>query len=320
MSVILQDHELTIATECDKSFTRSDALAKHMRTVHEPEPARGSTFLDPAAMKKAQKLKLSNGAGKTAPQDMSGVPTHDEDGNPIEPSHPNDNITYIPAHHPITGQPGFMIHYPADIHFTTFESAVEADHLMRMLRRQIAWAEEDSFLLKRDVEMLEKMKREEWATKEVLLEAVMAAELSRADQEGLLRQMDARVEEAMEKDTEPAQRLNWEGPNPLLRRRKGPRRNREAKSAVQTPGAQGDDDGDDDDDVGSPPPTGASGGFEGEGDPYDNYLEGMMAQYEKRQQAESTPMKTEDTADTEAAAEADAIGALMGLSGGQRRD
>lgn len=42
-----------------------------------------------------------------------------------------------------------------------------------------------------------------------------------------------------------------------------------------------------------------------------------MAQYEKRQQAESTPMKTEDTADIEAAAEADAVGALMGLSGGR---
>ena len=76
-----------------------------------------------------------------------------------------------------------------------------------------------------------------------------------------------------------------------------------------------DDDGDEDEEAGSPPATGASGGFEGEGDPYDNYLEGMMAQYEKRQQAESTPMKTEDT---EAAAEADAVGALMGLSGGQR--
>jgi hypothetical protein len=122
----------------------------------------------------------------------------------------------------------------------------------------------------------------------------------------------------MEKDTEPAQRLNWNGPNPLLRRRKGPRRTREAKSAVQTPGAKGDGDGESDEDAGSPPPTGASGGFEGEGDPYDNYLEGMMAQYEKRQKAESTPMKTEESADTEAAAEADAVGALMGLSGGQR--
>jgi hypothetical protein len=310
---------LTLTTECDKSFTRSDALAKHMRTVHEPEPARGSTFLDPTAMKKAQKLKLSNGAAnaKSTPQDMSGVPTHDEDETPIEPSHPNDNITYIPAHHPITGQPGFMIHYPADIHFTTFESAVEADHLMRMLRRQIAWAESEANVLKRAVDDLEKQKREEWAMKEVLLEAVMAAELSRADQEGLLRSIDARVEEAMEKDTLPAQNLKWNGPNPLLRRRNGPRRNREVKSAVQTPGAAGDEDGGDDDEIGSPPPTGASGGFEGEGDPYDNYLEGMMAQYEKRQQAESTPMKTEDAADVEAAAEADAVGALMGLSGGR---
>jgi hypothetical protein len=127
--------------------------------------------------------------------------------------------------------------------------------------------------------------------------------------------MDASVEEAMEKDTEPAQRLKWNGPNPVPRRRKGPRRAREAKSAAQTPATAGDDEGDEDEEAGSPPATGASGGFEGEGDPYDNYLEGMMAQYEKRQQAESTPMKTEDT---EAAAEADAVGALMGLSGGQR--
>lgn len=285
-----------------------------MRTVHEPEPARGSAFLNPTAMTKSQKPKLSNGASKPAVQDMTGVPTHDEDGNAIEPSHPNDNITYIPAHHPITGQPGFMIHYPADIHFTTFESAVEADHLMRILRRQIAWAEKEQEELKRDNEEFEKIKREEWHIKEVLLEAVMAAELSRADQEGLLQQVDARVEEAMEKDIEPAQKLNWNGPNPLKRRPKAPRKQREAKASAQTPGGPGDEEEDGD---GSPPPTGASGGFEGEGDPYDNYLEGMMAQYEKRQQAESahnTPMKTE--VDQEAA-EADAVGALMGLSGGK---
>lgn len=286
-----------------------------MRTVHEPEPARGSTFLNPSTSSKSQKAKLSNGASKSAAQDMTGVPTHDEDGNPIEPSHPNDNITYIPAHHPITGQPGFMIHYPADIHFTTFESAVEADHLMRILRRQIAWAEKEQEQLKRDNEEMEKIKREEWQMKEVLLEAVMAAELSRADQEGLLQQVDARVEEAMEKDVEPAQKLNWNGPNPLKRRPKAPRQQREAKSSAQTPAGAGDED---EDEEGSPPPTGASGGFEGEGDPYDNYLEGMMAQYEKRQQqaesTQNTPMKAE--VDQEAA-EADAVGALMGLSGGK---
>ena len=157
--------------------------------------------------------------------------------------------------------------------------------------------------------------------KEVLLEAVMAAELSRADREGMLQQVDARVEEAMEKDTEPAQRLTWNGPNPLKRQRKSLRIDREIKSAVQTPGVAGDDSGEDDDDAGSPPPTGASGGFEGEGDPYDNYLEGMMAQYEKRQQAKTNPAADDDTPmkkeDAQAASEADAVGALMGLSGGR---
>jgi len=158
----------------------------------------------------------------------------------------------------------------------------------------------------------------------VLLEAVMAAELTRAGRDGMLQQLDARVEEAMEKDTEPAQRLTWNGPNPLKRQRKSLRAERETKSAVQTPGVAGDDEDEDEDDIGSPPPTGASGGFEGEGDPYDNYLEGMMAQYEKRQQAATnpaaddrdtdTPTKTEDA---QAASEADAVGALMGLSGGR---
>lgn len=72
----------------------------------------------------------------------------------------------------------------------------------------------------------------------------------------------------------------------------------ELKSAVQTPGGVNDDD--DEDDVGSPPSTSASGDFGGESDPYDNYLEGTMAQYEKRQQAGSTPIKTEETAEMEA--------------------
>ncbi len=34
--------DLSLCLECDRSFTRSDALAKHMRTVHETEALRPS--------------------------------------------------------------------------------------------------------------------------------------------------------------------------------------------------------------------------------------------------------------------------------------
>lgn len=303
------------ATECDKSFTRSDALSKHMRTVHEPEPARGSVFVDPPHPKVRGSSKdkpPTNGSTlpnkKPPPQDLVGVPTHDEDGNPIDPSPISDNITYIPAHHPITGQPGFMIHYPPDIHFTAYESAINADHLMRVLRRQIAWASKEGEQLKVEVDELEKIKKEEWLRKEVLVEAVLEGELSNADRKGLLQRVDRQVEQAMEADTQPAKALPWKGEKPLWLRRK---RNHDLQAPPPPMnGTPQEDDGEP-----SPPPTGASGGFEGEGDPYDNYLQGMMAQYEKKRQqsAQNTPTKGESE---QQAAEADAVGALMGMSGG----
>ncbi|OQO12132.1 hypothetical protein B0A48_02772 [Cryoendolithus antarcticus] len=311
--------------ECDKSFTRSDALAKHMRTVHEPEPARLNTALDlPLPPKKTTKgPKPSNGT-KLPHSDGPHVPTHDEDGNPVDPSPPNDNITYVPAHHPVTGQPGFMIHYPPDIHFSTQESAINADHLMRLLRRQIHWASQEGEQLRRDNDDLEKLKRHEWEAKEILLEGVLAAELSRAERDGLLQSLEANVTESMQADAEPASHLRWNRTPPVFQRRQSsstgpahlnlPATTTPTQDPSKTP---------------SPPPTGASGGFEGEGDPYDNYLEGMMAQYEKRQRAASnrsmqleTPVKAEadSGAREQGAHEADAAGALLGLGSAERRD
>ncbi|EME49648.1 hypothetical protein DOTSEDRAFT_93227, partial [Dothistroma septosporum NZE10] len=163
--------------ECDKAFTRSDALAKHMRTVHEPEAAKGGAGYahEPTPTgKKSLKLKLNGSITSKAPVDMG--PTHDEDGNEVDPSPPNDNITYMPAHHPITGQPGFMIHYPPDIHFTAWESSIAADQLMRLLRRQLHWAQKEAEDLKQQVNELEAQKREEWTLKEIVLEGVLEQE------------------------------------------------------------------------------------------------------------------------------------------------
>lgn len=281
-----------------------------MRTVHEPEPAKGApgAVNETPSSKKSLKIKLTNGSGTgkapPTPQDMG--PTHDEDGNEVDPSPANDNITYIPAHHPITGQPGFMIHYPPDIHFTAWESSITADQLMRLLRRQVHWAQQEGDALKQEIEQMEAQRREEWTLKEVLLEGVLEADLANAEKHQLLRNVDGRVKEAMRRDALPAKKLEWTGGEPSWRR-SGDEMDVEMPGLPQ--GAQSP----------SPPPTGVSnggGGFDGDADPYDNYLATRMAEYEERERLRSMQNTPAKAAQEQQAAEQDAVGALMGLKGG----
>ncbi|KAG9580051.1 hypothetical protein KCU77_g6960, partial [Aureobasidium melanogenum] len=198
--------------ECDRSFTRSDALAKHMRTVHEPEPPRAAATnanpIDPATgqPKKGPKLRLSmNGKGPAKPV-ITDAPVPAPTQAPDDPSPPMDNIQYIPARHPITGQAGFMITYPPDIHFSQFESEIPANQLMRLLRRQLHWAQTESEELKREVEGLEELRRKEWAAKEALLEGVLQGELASASfDEATLQDMKGEVWGPESKE------LDWSG-------------------------------------------------------------------------------------------------------------
>lgn len=283
-----------------------------MRTVHEPEITRGPGT-EPAAPTtskgKSSKSKHTNGGGKVAAlaaaQDTG--PMFDEDGNEVEPSPPNDNIAYIPAHHPITGQKGFMIHYPPDIHFSAWESSIAADQLMRLLRRQVHWAQRESDELKQEIEALEQQRREEWTLKEILLEGTLEAELAHADREQLLQRVDASVLEAMEHDVEPAKQLTWSGGTPTWRNRPPLVRECSGDVDVDTP-EHPDVEG-----TPSPPPTGASGGFDGEGDPYDNYVANLAAQAEERERLRSmrnTPAKA-----TQEQKESEAVGALLDMRG-----
>ncbi|THY56630.1 hypothetical protein D6C91_01002 [Aureobasidium pullulans] len=186
--------------ECDRSFTRSDALAKHMRTVHEPEPPRAAITnanpIDPATgqPKKGPKLRLSMNGKPTVKPVAPDVPVPVSTQAPNDPSPPMDNIQYIPARHPITGQAGFMITYPPDIHFSQFESEIPANQLMRLLRRQLHWAQSEGDALKREVEALEDLRCKEWAAKEALLEGVLQGELAHTQLgEETLREMKDEV-------------------------------------------------------------------------------------------------------------------------------
>ncbi|KAK3044810.1 hypothetical protein LTS18_000295, partial [Coniosporium uncinatum] len=167
--------------ECDRSFTRSDALAKHMRTVHETEALRPS---DPVPKhhssnpsNKAQRLRLTFGkpaadkSDKSAPASPSVAPS----AGPLLDEYDNSNVTFLPS---AADDDTYERHFPPDIQFTPEELAMPADQLFRLLRRQLHWATQDADELKAEEDELNKRRKHEWLAKELALENIMEAELA----------------------------------------------------------------------------------------------------------------------------------------------
>ncbi|KAI9652915.1 MAG: hypothetical protein M1821_007762 [Bathelium mastoideum] len=191
--------------ECDRSFTRSDALAKHMRTVHETEPPRPSDPIPKhhpshpshsvapgtSTPSKPTRLRLVvNQSGSTKKESLPPTPTatsttgaDGRDPDEEDPADPN-NIAYLPGFHPLTGQAGYMIHWPTDICFSEHEKQIRADQLRRLLRRQLHWAERERDALRRDTAALERQLRAEWVGKEGVLENAMEAEVAWGERRG----------------------------------------------------------------------------------------------------------------------------------------
>ncbi|MCJ1484663.1 hypothetical protein MMC06_004836 [Schaereria dolodes] len=162
--------------ECDRSFTRSDALAKHMRTVHETEALRPS---DPipryhsAAQVKPQRLKLIVNAKPPSGPNNGEAPEADDDatictGTDIDPEYP----------------PIAPFEYPPDINFTEEELSLTPDRLLSLVRRQVHWIEEENKEFGEEVKALEIKRKEEWQAKELVLANVMEAELAVAHDKG----------------------------------------------------------------------------------------------------------------------------------------
>ncbi|KAK1061003.1 hypothetical protein LTR74_011463 [Friedmanniomyces endolithicus] len=336
--------------ECDKAFTRSDALAKHMRTVHEPELPRGAATgtttdaptLPSSKTNKSKSNKSTNGTSSLLPHlkpqpslHQPPLISHDEFGQAIlSPSPATDNITYIPAHHPLTGQPGFMIHYPPDIHFSDWESGIPADQLMRLLRRQLHWAEREGRDLGIENRNLEVERRDEWIDKEILMEGVMECEFARGvdgDAE-LMGERGRPLREALGRDRAPSLGLDWSPERPdcleegwrrtrnrLWREEAGLEEAREEALIFGRDPSTPDDreeSGGSSAGAASPPPTGRSGGFEGEREPWDNYYEDQMAHFEALKAGRERERKAEaEGRDGRQEAEMDAVGVLMGMSG-----
>jgi hypothetical protein len=156
--------------ECDRSFTRSDALAKHMRTVHETEALRPSDPVPKSQLlnnlpnaatptNKVQriKLKLSFGPREDTESSTNGEGgTRDIDGQEAE-------LLPVPEFTP-------------DLGFDSHELALPPSQLYRLLRRQVHWAEIETSKLKRQWQELEPKRKTSFLEKEAALTEVIDAE------------------------------------------------------------------------------------------------------------------------------------------------
>ncbi|KAI0125560.1 zinc finger protein [Xylariales sp. AK1849] len=147
--------------ECDRAFTRSDALAKHMRTVHETEALRPS---DPVP--KSMQAHSSNGKGgklkiilKTPQSHAAGHDDTVDDGVDSEDIS-SDFFT------PLTELQGF----------SPKELQMDMDSLFRLCAANVKWAKEEGETLREQCKVLQELYRQEWLEKEVLLTQVQTAE------------------------------------------------------------------------------------------------------------------------------------------------
>ena len=163
--------------ECDRSFTRSDALAKHMRTVHETEALRpsdpvprnyNSAHFKPQRLRLVMKPPLEDGTLRASMVDDNATISN--------PSDPEDDADKPAASTPYD--------YPSNVTFTDSELAMRPDQLYRLLRRQLAWTEEDNTILADEVKSLERKRRDEWTSKELVMANLMEAELAVAHSKG----------------------------------------------------------------------------------------------------------------------------------------
>ncbi|GMG38561.1 unnamed protein product [Aspergillus oryzae] len=160
--------------ECDRSFTRSDALAKHMRTVHETEALRPSDPVPkhhnaPSAAgtpagtpgSKLQRIKLK----------LSQPPKEDPEQQLNEKM--NEENKYLDCYLNDWEEHG----YHRELGFQPYESKLPPQQLYRLLRRQIHWAEKETVELRDEWERVLPKRKHAFLEKEAIFEDVCDAEL-----------------------------------------------------------------------------------------------------------------------------------------------
>ncbi|KAK9377778.1 uncharacterized protein V1513DRAFT_435230 [Lipomyces chichibuensis] len=140
--------------ECDRSFTRSDALAKHMRTVHETDALRPS---DPVPKTHPNHPKSLGGATYAAYTEAIKRHKASEKLKALGDEVKNS--------------------YQSDDEFDPDERRKPPRKLARYLKRKLCWVDEVHKELEEEMEKVNKVKRELWVSKELLLEQVIRKEL-----------------------------------------------------------------------------------------------------------------------------------------------
>jgi hypothetical protein len=209
-----------VPLECDRSFTRSDALAKHMRTVHETEALRPSDPVpkhhssNPSNNKQRIRLilnandkKLDKGSTPGSPASHSHPPSAPIPPPPSDVDYAHNNVIYIQD----LAAPSAptMVQFPPDISFTDRELSLPAPDLFQLLRRQLQWAQQESDELRIEADALEKLRKEEWRAKELLVENVMEAHTANDRRQRADRRESENYEglDAVENDVAPAKQL-----------------------------------------------------------------------------------------------------------------
>ncbi|KAL8830465.1 MAG: hypothetical protein Q9170_005718 [Blastenia crenularia] len=195
--------------ECDRSFTRSDALAKHLRTVHETDNLKPS---DPvpkghSSTQKPQRLKLVFNSKPPLSENNDGPLSPYQNDIKEELADQDDDATL-----PRTGSPSPM---PENLNWAEDELNLSPHELYRLLRRKVHWAEHKvNADLKAQCERLEAKKMEEWQRKELAFANWAEAELALAMQNG----EDANVIMKLQDAFLPHPPLPITGPTPWYRR------------------------------------------------------------------------------------------------------
>jgi hypothetical protein len=167
--------------ECDRSFTRSDALAKHMRTVHETEALRpsdpvprghtggisngGSSAMPPKRLKLTMGSKTNGDKKATLVGDLPALPTRytaskmginlgdvtmaDDDGGDEQAEAVDADM--VPVTLPLPAD-----YYPPETSedMDDYERSLAPSQWFRLLRRQIHWAEQEGMELQHELEEL----------------------------------------------------------------------------------------------------------------------------------------------------------------------
>ena len=166
----------TNCAECDRSFTRSDALTKHMRTVHETEalrpPDAAPLGVSVAGTNKPQRIKLKLPVPPKDPSDAEQQQQQQGDGGGGR-----DSGGGAVSSSEFAGMDqADLSEFETEIGLDEHELSLPPRELWRLLRRQVHWAEQEGARLRDEWDRMGPKRKQAWQEKETIFNNMMEAE------------------------------------------------------------------------------------------------------------------------------------------------